>query len=211
MLWQLQEKAIKTVNYLCRCPYVCSCVCVSLCELSLFAWTIEVVSFCWAKVSYGFDFKARYKYTLTHTNKHTYVVLHFQNGEQLNVIFRVRNDRKKFSKKKKQFLNMDKRDIFNFINAYGLFSKFLNLPASAIPCISREGISRHHNVKYFIQNISDFAKVWFLTSSHIIIQFCGCLGVEWKKKKRNKTGVAGRRSVSNEIFKLTHDRTLRLV
>lgn len=128
----------------------------------------EVLCLClWARarvvwlVSYGFDFKARY-----HNNKYTiiWIALHFQNGEQLNVIFSLRIKKNKH--------------IF-FSNYY------YYLPAAETPGTTNSDGIRKHNVKYFIQNISDLAKVWFLTSSHIVvIQFCGwCLGVEWKKSK----------------------------
>lgn len=58
----------------------------------------------------------------------------------------------------------------------------VNLPAAEMPC-NMENIKRN-NVRYFIQNISDLAKVWFLTSSHIVvIQFCGCcFGLEKKRR-----------------------------
>lgn len=77
------------------------------------------------------------------------------------------------------FLRM-KKNKHNFFSNY-----YYYLPAAETPGTTKRDGIRKHNVKYFIQNISDLAKVWFLTSSHIVvIQFCGwCLGVEWKKSK----------------------------
>lgn len=72
------RKAIKTVNYECMREVLCLCL-----------WARARVV--WL-VSYGFDFKARY-----HNNKYTviWIALHFQNGEQLNVIFSLRMKKNK--------------------------------------------------------------------------------------------------------------------
>lgn len=54
---------------------------------------------------------------------------------------------------------------------YNKYNLCINLPASAKSLVIPNISSRHS--KNFIQNISDLAKVFLLTSNHIVIQFCG--------------------------------------